>query len=92
MEVYIARVTEYVETQLLDYQIPKNKFLVINSAIAHMDERNWNLGTLGEYPVEKFWGERFLTRSAATSDEASGTDDRATPQNSLKQYKGAWVP
>ena len=90
--VYIARTTEYGETQVLDYQIPKNKFLVINSAIAHMDERNWNLGPQGEYPVGKFWSERFLVRSPETSDEASEINDQAKPKYSLSQYKGAWVP
>ena len=93
--VYIPRTTEYGETQVLDYQIPKNKLLVINSAMAHMDERNWNLGTQGEYPVEKFWGERFLTHSAPSSAEAdrikSGSDE-GKPKFSLNQYKGAWVP
>lgn len=54
--VYIAHTTEYGETQVLDYQIPKNKILVINSAMAHMDERHWNLGTHGEHPIDKFWG------------------------------------
>ena len=90
--VYIARTTEYGETQVLDYQISKSKFLVINSAIAHMDERNWNLGSRGEYPVRKFWGERFLTQSTETSDEANDNNDRAKPKYSLSQYKGAWVP
>ena len=90
--VYIARTTEYGEAQVLDYRIPKNKFLVVNSAIAHMDERNWNLGPQGEYPVGKFWGERFLSQCSKTSDEASDIDDRAKPKYSLNQYKGAWVP
>ena len=90
--VYIARTTEYGETQVLDYQIPKNKFLVINSAIAHMDKRNWNLGTQGQYPVDQFWGERFLTQNARPSDKAGDIDHQAKPKYSVSQYKGAWVP
>ena len=90
--VYVARTTEYGETQVLDYRIPKNKLLLVNSAIAHMDERNWNLGPQGKYPVSKFWGERFLTQCGETPDKASDTDGRAKPKYSLNQYKGAWVP
>ena len=89
MAVYIARTTEYGATEVLDYQIPKNKLVIINSAVAHMDERNWNLGTRGEYPVEKFWGERFLTGRARAPDEASNMDDRTKPKYSKNQYKGA---
>ena len=93
--VYIPRTTEYGATQVLDYQIPKNKLMVINSAMAHTDERNWNLGTEGEHPVDKFWGERFLTPSTEASAEASDMDNgsyQGKPTFSLNRYKGAWVP
>ena len=93
--VYIARTTEYGATQILDYQIPKNKLLVINSGMAHMDERNWNLGPQNQYPVTEFWAERFLTPDIA---EVSGQTEHAMkigtgkPKFSLSKYKGAWVP
>ncbi|KAL8657482.1 MAG: hypothetical protein Q9226_001876 [Calogaya cf. arnoldii] len=75
--------------------IPKNKLLVINSAMAHMDERNWNLGIQGERPVDTFWGQRFLTQSTGPSAEASDIKsglDQEKPTFSLHRYKGAWVP
>lgn len=59
--VYLIRKPEYEDAQVLEYRIPKDKMIVISSAMAHMDKRNWNLGTLEEHPVEKFWAERFLT-------------------------------
>ncbi|KAL8722175.1 MAG: hypothetical protein Q9181_007544, partial [Wetmoreana brouardii] len=42
--VYITRTTEWGDAHVLDYRIPKNKLVIINSNTAHMDERNWNLG------------------------------------------------
>ena len=93
--VYIPRTTEYGATQILDYEIPKNKLLVINSGMAHMDERNWNLGPQNQYPVTKFWGERFLTPDTAEgSDQADKTlgTRNGKPKFSLSKYKGAWVP
>ena len=40
--------------------------IIINSAMAHMDERNWNLGPRGEeHPVTSFWAQRFLTAKSS---------------------------
>ena len=49
--VYVIRKPEHEETQVLDYKIPKGKIIVVSSAMAHMDQRNWNMGTSGEHPV-----------------------------------------
>ena len=93
--VYIARATEYGATQILDYQIPKNKVLIISSGMAHMDERNWNLGHQKQYPVTEFWAERFLTPDTgdATSHITTASEvGNGRPKFSLSKYKGAWVP
>ena len=106
--VYITRKTEYQDAQVLDYQIPKGKMVIINSNIAHMDERNWNTGAEGEHPVTSFWGQRFLIQDpdskprppsseGTDSGYASATDSPAeskteTKRFSLERYKGAWVP
>ena len=69
--------------------------MVINSGMAHMDERKWNLGSQGEHPVDKFWGERFLTQDTKASPEFSEKDcasDEGKPKILLDKYKGAWVP
>ena len=76
--VYIIRKPEYEDAQVLDYTVPKEKMIVVSSAIAHMDKRNWNLGMMEEHPVEKFWADRFLTfgcnTSPSSSDSAAAKD------------------
>ena len=65
--VYIIRKPVYEDAQVLDYVIPKDKMIVVSSSMAHMDKRNWNTGDLEEHPVERFWGERFLTYGSTAS-------------------------
>ena len=38
--VYIIRKPQHEEAQILDYTIPKDKIIVVPSAMAHMDKRN----------------------------------------------------
>lgn len=64
VSVYIIRQSEHEDAHVLDYKIPKGKTMVISSAIAHMDKRNWHTGSQGEHPVDTFWAERFLTYGA----------------------------
>ena len=69
--VYIIRKPVYEDAQVLDYTIPKNKMMVVSSAMAHMDQRNWNTGVHDERPVDTFWGDRFLTYRTDISRTAS---------------------
>lgn len=75
--VYIIRKPEYEDAQVLDYTIPKDKMIVMSSAMAHMDKRNWNLGVLEEHPVTNFWAERFLT----IGDDASRSSSEISTVN-----------
>ena len=59
--VYIIRKPEHEDAKILDYTVPKDKMIVVSSASAHMDKRNWNLGPSNEHPVDHFWADRFLT-------------------------------
>ena len=77
--VYIIRKPEYEEAQILDYKIPKDKMIVISSAMAHMDKRNWNLGTMEEHPVEKFWADRFLRYGSNTVRPSLESRDTRPP-------------
>ena len=52
--VYIIRKPIYQDAQVLEYTILKDKMIVVSSAIAYMDRKNWNTGLTGEYPVEDF--------------------------------------
>ena len=65
--VYIIRQPQHQDAKILEYQIPKGKMIVVSSAMAHMDKRNWNTGTGDEHPVESFWGGRFLTNQPKSS-------------------------
>ena len=78
--VYIIRKPEYEDAQVLDYKIPKDKMIVVSSAMAHMDKRNWNLGVMEEHPVESFWAERFLSHGDNTRRPPSASSiDKPRP-------------
>ena len=58
--------------------------MVICSAMAHMDKRNWNLGVKHEHPVEGFWAERFLTyKNSSGRPFASSTTISSSPDSTL---------
>jgi len=80
--VYIIRKPEYEDAQVLDYRIPKDKMMVVSSAMAHMDKRNWNLGTLEEHPVERFWADRFLTYGGNISRSSPALATAGAPSTS----------
>ncbi|KAL8970733.1 MAG: hypothetical protein Q9183_001382 [Haloplaca sp. 2 TL-2023] len=76
--VYIIRKPIHEGAQVLNYTLPKDQMMVISSAMAHMDKRNWNVGTANEHPVESFWPDRFLTdRETAASAPADDAVHRA---------------
>ncbi|MCJ1471803.1 hypothetical protein MMC13_000444 [Lambiella insularis] len=94
--VYMIRKPDHAPAQIKDYQIPQGEMIVINSAAAHMDERNWNRGPAGQYPVEQFWAERFLTYPDAglsqVAVESSTTAACASHATSLPTAKHARAP
>ena len=65
--VYIIRQPVHEDARVLDYRVPQGKTMVISSAMAHMDPRNWRTGPQGQHPVDAFWAERFLTHAGPTS-------------------------
>ncbi|KAL8772128.1 MAG: hypothetical protein Q9209_002563 [Squamulea sp. 1 TL-2023] len=71
--VYLIRKPVFADARILNYRIPNDKMIVMSSAMAHMDKRNWNLGMKDEHPVDSFWADRFLTCSVGSnqSDAAS---------------------
>lgn len=90
--VYIIRKPEYEDAQVLDYRIPKDKMIVVSSAMAHMDKRNWNLGTLEEHPVERFWADRFLTYGGNNSKSSSGSTKPRTTTTASSSYSTPTLP
>ena len=98
--VYIIRKPEYEDAQVLDYKIPKDKMIVVSSAMAHMDKRNWNLGVTDEHPVESFWAERFLSHdgnthrppSASSIDNIRPTFSSVASTNSVSAVSSSSLP
>ena len=77
--VYIIRKPAYEDAHVLDYTFPKDRMIVVSSAMAHLDRKNWNTGLTGEHPVEDFWAERFLT--------TGGGGGISTPSSSISAYE-----
>ncbi|KAL8796928.1 MAG: hypothetical protein Q9182_007270 [Xanthomendoza sp. 2 TL-2023] len=69
--VYIIRKPEHEDAQIMNYRVPKDKMIVVSSASAHMDKRNWNVGTSGEHPVDQFWADRFLTYTCKSTQPSA---------------------
>ena len=106
ISVYLTRRTEFAPVRILDYFIPQNRTIVVNSAMAHMDPANFNEGAEKRQPVTRFWGERFLLpgklgNASAYEQDPSPThspgamvDEKEVGQStfSLDKYKGAWIP
>lgn len=88
-EVFMIRQPEHEDARILDYRVPQGKMMVLNSAIAHMDQRNWNTGANEEHPVDTFWADRFLTFG---SKAGSSSSDEGEPHFSLRGYSGSWLP
>lgn len=60
VSVLIIQSAEFGPFKFKEWLLPKDKLILISSRLAHMDKHVWNTGSRGEWPVEKFWAERFL--------------------------------
>ncbi|KAL8811175.1 MAG: hypothetical protein Q9223_006229 [Gallowayella weberi] len=76
--VYIIRKPEHEDAQIMNYRVPKDKMIVVSSASAHMDKRNWNVGSLGEHPVDQFWADRFLTYTCKSTQPSAAKTTATT--------------
>ncbi|KAL9582086.1 MAG: hypothetical protein Q9212_003498 [Teloschistes hypoglaucus] len=88
--VYILRKPEHQDAQIINHQVPKDKTIVISSASAHMDKRNWNLGTSDEHPVDHFWADRFLTYSSKSTPPSAAQSTAST--STMPEQKIASAP
>ena len=68
--VYIIRRPEHEDAQILEYKVPRGKMMVISSAMAHMDKRNWRMSPQEKHSVDTFWADRFLTYSTNAPEPA----------------------
>ncbi|KAL8888889.1 MAG: hypothetical protein Q9215_003758 [Flavoplaca cf. flavocitrina] len=69
VSVMIVQSAEFGPFKFKDWTFPKDMLILISSRIAHMDPQAWKKGPNGQYPVERFWAERFLVWS---NDHNSG--------------------
>ncbi|KAK4164372.1 25-hydroxycholesterol 7-alpha-hydroxylase [Cladorrhinum sp. PSN259] len=69
---------------LLGWVIPPKKPVVALTTVAHFDERGWDVGLNGEYPLDVFWPGRFLK---SVEGGKKGEVEFVT-----KGMEGRWVP
>lgn len=87
------------------WHVPKDKMILVNSGISHMDENFWNTKG-GLWPVGTFWADRFITypdqddsgpmlREVAndmkTNTKISQTEHNL-PYVSMEGLEGSWIP
>lgn len=83
--------------------LPKGTMGLINGHVTHMDPTFWN-DYKGQYPVTKFWAERFVTNPAdpesGPSKYVRAEQDRANKEAvaegreyfSVKGLEASWIP
>lgn len=101
VQIHIPRCSPHQDIQTGGKTIPMDKLILINTWLAHTDERKWNTQD-GKHPLDKFWPRRFL----ATQDDDSGPlksgidgycHPKVSPENtsetfSLDGLDGVWIP
>ncbi|KAM4054663.1 cytochrome p450 [Hirsutella rhossiliensis] len=100
VQIHIPRSAPFNELHVGGVTIPRNKLILVNTRLSHMDERVWNTKD-GTRPLEQFWAQRFLVDP---SDESSGPTRKrpasAGPGDkahghvyfSTDGLEGAWIP
>lgn len=104
MKTYFVACSPHKDIPLGNWKLPKGKVALVNSGISHMDQTFWNTKD-GEYPVHRFWPERFIThvhdpasgpmkpamqRGAQSTTTERVQDDKGT--FSLDGLQGLWIP
>ena len=103
VQIHIPRTAPHQDLGIGDLIIPKNKILLVNTWLAHTDEKVWNTKN-AEFPLSSFWPQRFLVD---LRDPFSGpTVKQRRPDNiaekvereaegatfSTEGLEGAWIP
>jgi len=97
VQIHIPRSAPYHDLHVDGITIPKNKLILINTRLLHMDEEVWNTKA-GQQPLDRFWAERFLVDPR---DETSGPTKKIfrPAENpgrgvyfSADGLEGAWIP
>ena len=83
-----------------EWMLPKGEIVLIATTPAHMDKEVWNTGKASEYPLNRFWADRFLVYPGDPESgprrrsytEASKDLERGEPHFSLDDLGGSWIP
>ena len=60
VDAYVMRYTACADLRIREWTFPRNKIILVTTSPGHTDKTLLNTGKPGEYPVDKFWAERFL--------------------------------
>jgi cytochrome P450 len=76
------------DIQINRWTFPKKSLLLVPTRLAHRDENYWNTCN-GQYPLDRFWSDRFLTRHG---DPESRPSRCARPQSELSKDESKQKP
>ncbi|KAL8725215.1 MAG: hypothetical protein Q9166_007497 [cf. Caloplaca sp. 2 TL-2023] len=87
VSVMIVQSAEFGPFRFKEWIFPKDELILISSRIAHMDPQSWNTGSNGEFPVTRFWAERFLVWEDENNKELKKGKVTVPGRNSDKTQK-----
>lgn len=100
VQIHIPRNAPHHELEVGGVRIQKNKLVMANTWLAHMDEAVWNTKG-GEMPLDEFCAERFLVDPEDPSSGPSKERVSTTPNQKAKNdgvrfstdgLEGGWIP
>lgn len=97
---FIMRSPERENMKINEWILPKGEIVLIATTPAHMDEKVWNTGKANEYPLDRFWADRFLVYPGdptsgprkVSYQETSKIQKGEEPRFSLDDLDGSWIP
>lgn len=75
VEVQTVFSSDKEDIRINEWRVPKNSLVIVPAGAAHRDPTFWNTKN-GEYPLDRFWADRFL---AYPSDIKSARGKRIGP-------------
>lgn len=100
VQIHIPRNAPHHELEVGGVRIQKNKLVMANTWLAHMDEAVWNTKG-GEMPLDEFCAKRFLVDPEDPSSGPSQERVSTTPNQKAKNdgvrfstdgLEGGWIP
>lgn len=96
VQIFVPRTSPVDYLQLGDAFIPPDKLVMVNTRVAHMDEKIWN-SQGGKFPLDQLYPERFIVDPTDASTGPSLFKDTSVPKPekpyfSMKGLEGSWIP